>query len=223
MEDYDGAVRAFLVTLDDNGTLGVLATKTPVWTIFDYDLQEYKYTSIATLFFVEGGNIHQVDASGLFVSGKYNRLMNRLYAHTHIVEFIYVLENGQLREATRLEYFDDDYLLYLHDFDHEAVAEIIARRNALREMYGLGLHPLPNPWLMEHIQDQTAEILAMTTNCVPSLIAPKPQTTFITHMRIHPDMPEFTFIHTLAILWKILTCQTKSGMSASPCWMKMAI
>ena len=171
MEDYDGAVRAFLVTLDDNGTLGVLATKTPVWTIFDYDLQEYKYTSIATLFFVEGGNIHQVDASGLFVSGKYNRLMNRLYAHTHIVEFIYVLENGQLREATRLEYFDDDYLLYLHDFDHEAVAEIIARRNALREMYGLGLHPLPNPWLMEHIQDQAAEILAMTTDCVPSLIS----------------------------------------------------
>ena len=46
---------------------------------------------------------------------------------------------------------------------------------------------------------------------------------FVTTKRIHPDMPEFTFIHTLAILWKILTCQTKSGMSASPCWMKMAI
>ena len=166
-EDYDGVVRAFWVTLDDQGTTGVLATKTPEWVLFNYDWQEYGYISVATLFFMEGGQVRQVGASGLFAAGKYNRLMDRLYAHTHIVEYIYALENGQLQPTTRLEYFADDYLLQLFNYDPEAIAGTVASRNNLREMYGLEPHPVPNPWLMEGIEDQTALILAMTIHCEP--------------------------------------------------------
>ena len=199
MGGYDGAVRAFLVTLDDNGTIGVLATKTPEWVLFDYDLQEYNYSSVATLFFMEGDNLHQFDASGLFASGRYNRLMNRLYAHTHTVEFIYIIENGQLQPTTRLEFFDDDYLLYLFEGDHEAVAERVVHRTATRESYGLDPILCNNPWLMEGIQDQTIQILAMTINCALNLLASKLQTTFTTPIRVHPDMPEFTFTRTVEI------------------------
>ena len=41
------------------------------------------------------------------------------------------------------------------------------------------------------------KILATTTICDSNHIAPKLQTTFTTHMRIHPNMPPFTFIRTL--------------------------
>ena len=167
MAAYDGVIRAFLVTLDDFGSIGMFVAKTPELVLFDYDLQEYYYSSVATLFFMDNDDLHQVGASGLFVSGRYNRLMTRLYAHTHIVEFIYVLENGQLHESTRLEYFEDDYLLYLSGGNFGAERN---RRDALREKNGLDFRPLPNPWLMENMQDQTDKILAMTINCTAEFV-----------------------------------------------------
>ena len=209
IENYNGVVRAFFVTLDNSGTIGILATKTPEWVLFDYDMQEYRYSSIATLFFMQDDDLAQLDVSGLFVSGRYNRLMSRLYAHTHIVEFIYALEHGELQTSTCLKYFEDDYLRYL--LGNEAATEAIAERNTLREQYGLPVRPLPNPWLMESIPNQTEQILSMTINCAPSLEIvsdinqsqndenSETHTTFVTHMRIHSDMPEFTFIRTVAI------------------------
>jgi len=173
MVGYDGVVRAYFTTLDDDGTMGVLTTRPTTRVLVDYDHGEYGYGPSGMLLYMQDGELFQVDVSGwLFVSGKYNRLVQRLYAHTHIVEFIYKLEFGRLEISTRLEYFSDEYLLYLLD-DYDAAAESIARRDALaeyaREKYGLVALLPPNLGHMRNAEDQTAQILAMTINCVPKL------------------------------------------------------
>ena len=175
MAGYEGVVRAYLATLDDDGTMGVLTTRPTSRVLVDYDTREYRYNPSTTLFYIQDGDLFQIDVSGwLFVSGRYNRLMERLYTHTHVVEFIYKLEFGRLEISTRLEYFSDEYLSYLFDGDYDIVAERIAERDALaeyaREKYGLVALPPPNFGHTRNAEDQTAQILAMTTNCVPSLI-----------------------------------------------------
>ena len=74
--------------------------------------------------------------------------------------------------STRLEYFSDEYLSTLFD-GNDVVAEFIAERDAFaeyaREKYGLVALPPPNFGHMQNTEDQTAQILAVTINCVPSL------------------------------------------------------
>jgi len=163
---YDGDVRAYLTTLDDDGTMGVLTTRPTTRALVDYDTGAYAYGPSGMLFYIQDGNLFQIDVSGwFFVAGRYNRLMERLDAHTHTVEIIYKLEFGRLEISTRLEYFSDEYLLYLLG-EYEAVAESIAKRDALAEYAGekYGLVALPPPGLghMRNTEDQTAQILAMT-------------------------------------------------------------
>ena len=102
-------------------------------------------------------------------------LMSRIHTHTHTVEFIYKLESGRLEISTRLEYFSDEYLSMLFD-EYDVVAKFIAERDALaehaREKYGLVALPPPNFGHMRNTQDQTAQILAMTIDCVPNLTTP---------------------------------------------------
>jgi len=88
MVDYDGDVRAYLVTLDDDGTIGVLTTRPTTRILIDYDLEEYSYGSSGMLFYMQDGDLFQIDVSDrrLFVAGRNNRLMERLYAHTHLTE-----------------------------------------------------------------------------------------------------------------------------------------
>jgi len=172
MADYDGVVRAYLVTLDDDGIMGVLISRTLTKVLIDYDWGEYGYRSTGTLLYIHDGELFQIEVSGLFVSGRYNRLVNRIFMHTHQVEFIYKLESGRLEISTRLEYFSDEYLSMLFD-DYDVVAEFIAERDTLaeyaREKYGLVALLPPNFGHMRNTQDQTAQILAMTINCVPSI------------------------------------------------------
>ena len=179
MEGYDGVVRAYLVTLDTDGAIGVLTSRTPTRVLFHYDFDygyhEYTYEPSKTLFYMQDDGLFQIDVSNrLFVSGKYNRLMERIHTHTHVVELIYRLEYGRLETSTRLEYFSDEYLLYLFD-DDDIVAESIAGRDAdakyVREKYGLVALLPPNFGHMRNTQDQTAQILAMTIDCMPSLNA----------------------------------------------------
>jgi len=173
MAGYDGVVRAYLVTLDDDGTIGVLTTRPTTSVLIDYDTGTYAYGPSGMLFYMQDGELFQIDVSGwFFVAGRYNRLMERLCTHTHIIEIIYKLEFGRLEISTRLEYFSDEYLSMLFD-NYDIVAEFIAERDALaeyaREKYRLvGLLP-PNLGHMRNTADQTAQILAMTINCVPSL------------------------------------------------------
>jgi len=141
--------------------------------LFDYNSQEYRYNPSGTLFYIQDGDLFQIDATGwLFVAGRYNRLMLRFYAHTHLVEIIYKVEFGRLKISTQLSYFSDEYLSYLLDGDYDAVAEAIIERDAVaeyaREKYGLVALPLPNLGHMPNTEDQTVQILAMTINCVPS-------------------------------------------------------
>ena len=174
MAGYDGVVRAYLVTLDDDGTIGVLATRptTRVFTLFTYESGEYVYRPPRTLFYIQDGELFQIDPPG-FVSGRYNRLISRFHAHTHMVEFIYKLEYGRFEISTRLAFFSDEYLLYLLGEYDAAVSSI--RRDALaeyaREKYGLAALLPPNLGHMRNTQDQTAQILAMTINCVPGFAA----------------------------------------------------
>jgi len=173
MAGYDGVVHAYLATLDDDGTIGVLTTRPTTRALIDYDTQEYAYGPSGTLFYMQDGDLFQIDVSGwFFVAGRYNRLMERVYTHTHIVEFIYKLEFGRLEISTRLEYFSDEYLSMLYD-DYTVVAERIAERDALaeyaREKYGLVALPPPNFGHMRNTENQTVQILAMTIDCVPSL------------------------------------------------------
>jgi len=178
MAGYDGVVRAYLATLDDDGTMGVLttrpATRFRAWD--DYENKyDYFYGRSGVLFYIQDGDVLQIDVScwWLFVAGRYNRLMVRIYGHTHIVEIIHKLEFGRLETSTRLQYFSDEYLSYLFDGDYDAVAELIAERDAqaeyAREKYGLVALPPPNFGHMQNTDDQTAQILAMTINCAPSL------------------------------------------------------
>ena len=172
MAGYDGVVRAYLVTLNDDGTMGVLTTRPTTSALVDYDTGEYAYGPSGTLFYMQDGDLFQIDASGwLFVAGRYNRLMERLYAHTHIVEVIYKLESGRLEVSTRLEYFSDEYLSMLFD-DDDVVAGLTAERDALAEYaaekYGLIPLPYPNFGHKRNAEDHTAQILAMTINCVVS-------------------------------------------------------
>jgi len=174
MAGYDGVIRAYLATLDDEGTMGVLTTRPTTRVLYDYDSRAYRYGASGTLFYIQDDELLQIDASGwLFVAGRYNRLMKRLYAHTHIVEFIYKLEFGRLETSTRLEYFSDEYLSFLFDDDYDTVAELIAERDAraeyAREKYGLVAQLPPNLGHMRNMEDQTTQILAMTISCVPSL------------------------------------------------------
>ena len=174
MADYDGVVRAYLATLDDDGTMGVLTTRPTTRAWVDYDLGEYGYGPSGTLFYMQDGDLAQIDVSGwLFVAGKYNRLMERIYTHTHVVEFIYKLEFGRLEISTRLEYFSDEYLSMLYD-DYNVVTESIAERNAsaeyAREKYGLVALPPSNFGHMRNAEDQTVQILAMTINCANTMM-----------------------------------------------------
>ena len=176
MEDYDGIVRAFLVTLDDDGTMGVLATRPTTRELVDYDSEEYGYGFSGTLFYIQDGALSQMDLWGWgspFVSGRRNRLMSRFHGHTHEVEFIFKLEFGRLETSTRLEYFSDEYLEYLSDGNYDWLAERIFERDSraayAREKYWLVSLLPPNFGHMRNTQDQTAQILAMTVNCVPSL------------------------------------------------------
>ena len=174
MAGYDGVVRAYLATLDDGGTMGVLTTRPTTRILVDYDSGEYGYGSSGTLFYLQDGDLVQIDVSGwLFVAGKYNRLMERIYTHTHVVEFIYKLEFGRLEISTRLEYFSDEYLSMLYD-DYNVVTESIAERNAsaeyAREKYGLVALPPPSFGHMRNAEDQTVQILTMTINCANTMM-----------------------------------------------------
>jgi hypothetical protein len=177
IEGYEGDVLAYLATLDDDGTMGVLTTRPTtryrVWNDYD-DSYDYAYGISGTLFYMQDDEVFQIDVSDrwLFVAGRYNRLMVRQYGHTHIVEIIYKLESDRLETSTRLEYFSDEYLSMLFD-DDDIVAELATERDALaeyaRERYGLIAQPPPNFGHMQNTEDQTAQILSMTINCVPSL------------------------------------------------------
>jgi len=174
MAGYDGVVRAYLATLDDDGAIGVLTTRPTTRLLFDYDSREYRYGPSGTLFYMQDGDLFQIEVSGwLFVAGRYNRLMERLYAHTHLVEVIYKLECGRLEISTLLSYFSDEYLSYLYDDEYDIVAERIAERDALteyaREKYGFVAQLPPYFGHMRNTECQTAQILEMTINCVPSL------------------------------------------------------
>ena len=50
--DYDGIILAYLATLDDNGTIGVLATRPTTRELIDYDSGEYGYGFLGTLFYM---------------------------------------------------------------------------------------------------------------------------------------------------------------------------
>ena len=119
------------------------------------------------MFFILDGELFQMDVwnRGLFEAGRYNQLMSRHYAHTHIVEIIYKLEYGRLEVSTRLDYFSDEYLSYLID-DNDFIAEIISERDAraeyARAKYGLVALPPPSFGHKRNTEDQTALILAMT-------------------------------------------------------------
>ena len=176
MEGYDGVVRAYLATLDDDGTIGVLTTR-PTTRVRGWDeynsRYDYFYGISGTLFYIQDGDLFQIDVSDwwLYVAGRYNRLMQRFHGHTHIVEIIYKLEFGRLEISTQLEYFSDEYLSYLLD-DYDAVAASIAKRDAraeyAREKYGLVAQLPPYFGHMRNTEDQTAQILSMTINCVPN-------------------------------------------------------
>ena len=172
MSNSHGIVRAYLATLDDEGTLGVLiTTEFTTMILFDYEEREYVYGGLGTLFYIQDGELLQINAPG-FVSGWYNRLVQRFYTHTHLVEIIYKLEDGRFEASTRLEYFSDGYLLYFSDSVDVAerhMAERDARAEYAREKYGLVALLPPNFGHMRNTQDQTAQILAMTINCVPIL------------------------------------------------------
>ena len=193
MADYDGIVRAYLTTLDDDGTIGVLVRPTTKVMVFDYWYEEYVYVyrHFGTLFYIQDGELFQIDVPG-FVAGRYNRLLSRYQAHTHIVEIIWKLEYGKWETSTRLEYFSDAYLFWLFNgcdngfFDElnfvaehldecDITAESIALRDTraeyAREKYGLVALLPPDFGHMHNTEDHTAQILAMTINCVPSLSA----------------------------------------------------
>jgi len=172
MAGYDGVVHAYLATLDDDGTMGVLTTRLTTSALVDYDTGAHAYGPSGTLFYMQNGDLIQVDAPGwLFVAGRYNRLMERMYTHTHVVEVIYKLAFSRLEVSTRLEYFSDEYLLML--FDEYDVVAFIAERDALaeyaREKYGLVAQLPPNFGHMRNTEHQTDQILAMTINCVPKI------------------------------------------------------
>ena len=169
MENYDGVVRADLVTLDDDGAIGMLISRMPTLEFSEY-WEDYVNKYHETLFFMQNGNLFQLNTSGLFVSGRYNRLVGRFHTHTFMVENIYKLEFGRLEVSTSLEYFSDEYLSMLFD-NYNVVAELISERDALSEAaiekYGLVAQSPPNLGHMQNTQDQTAQILAMTVNGVP--------------------------------------------------------
>ncbi|MCL2446358.1 MAG: hypothetical protein FWD06_06290 [Oscillospiraceae bacterium] len=168
MDGYDGVVHAYLATLDDDGAIGVLTTRPTTRALLDYDTGEYTYGPSGMLFYMQNGDLFQIDVSErwLFVAGRYNRLMERFDAHTHIVEVIYTLEFGSLEISTQLEYFTDEYLFMLFD-DDDMVAEQIAQRDVLaeyaREKYGLVAQLPPNFGHVRNTEDQTTQILAMTS------------------------------------------------------------
>ena len=173
LANYDGVVHAYLATLDDYGTIGVLTTRPTTRILVDYDFGEYAYGPSSTLFYIQDGDLFQIDVSSywLFVSGRCNRLMQRIYAHTHIVELIYKVEFGRLEVSARLDLFSDEYMLIILE-DYDAVARAIAERDALvehvREKYGLAALPYPYLGHMRNAEHQTDQILAMTLSCVPS-------------------------------------------------------
>ena len=167
---YDGVVRAYIATLDDDGTMGVLTIRSADRVFYDDVSGRYFYLPIWTLFYMQSGDLFQMDLSGygrLFVSGRYNRLMARVYAHTQIVEFIYKLESGRLEISTQLNYFSDEYLSYLTD--DEVAAELIAERDARAEYarvkYGLAALPPPAFGHKPNPEHHTAQILALTMSC----------------------------------------------------------
>ena len=171
MDDYDAIVHAFLVTLDDSGAIGILTTRPATGILFDYDSGEYRYNPSGVLFYMRNGELAQIDVSDrwLFAAGRYHRLMERLETHIHVVDIIYTLEDGRLEEVMRLEYLSEEYLLMLFD-DEDIVAEMIAAHEEqvehAKERFGLDMLPHEH---LQNTEDQTAQILALTINCVPSL------------------------------------------------------
>jgi len=173
MENYIGIIHANLVTLDDDGKVGVLVSRTPTLEFSEY-WEEYVFVRPGTLFFIQDGELFQFETLDFFVSGRYNRLMGRYSRHTYMVEVVFKLESGRLEDSTRLEYFSDEYLSILFD-NYDVVAEFIAERDAraeyAREKYGLVALLPPLHGHMRNTQDQTEQILAMTVDCAPSFDA----------------------------------------------------
>jgi|GEM_PF-3767900 len=176
MGAYGGVVHAYFVTLDDDGTLGVFATR-PTTRVREYDDNGpddflYVYGTHGTLFYLQDGDVLQLDAPGLFVSGRYNRLLGRSQLHTHFVEIIYKLESERLDISTWLPFFSDEYIRYLlsdEDTARAAMDERDARAEYAGEKYGLISVLPPNLGHMRNTVNQTALILAMRIDCVPSL------------------------------------------------------
>jgi len=164
IEDYGDVSRAYLVTLDDDGTIGMLIVT---------ETRSVLYDSTRTLFYIHDGKIFQINASELFPVGRYNRLMARFHGHTHITEIIYKVENGRLATSTRLEYFSDGYLAMVFEDDYDSIAYSIARREAhaeyAREKYGLVAVLHPNFGHMRNTEHHTTHILAMTVDCIPRI------------------------------------------------------
>ena len=176
MKSYNDAVRAFLVTLDDDGTIGLMIFRTPTLGLlyydFDHGYHKYSYESEGTLFYIQNDELNQTYSPG-FVSGRYNRLVRRFYANTHLVEHIYKLKYGEWEVSTRLLFFSDEYIIATYG-DYYIAKEFIAERDAraryAREKYGLVALLPPNFGHMRNTQHQNEQILTMTINCEPRLI-----------------------------------------------------
>lgn len=67
MADYDGVARAYLATLDDDGTIGVLVRPSTKRRVFDYGYEEYVYVyeHSGTMFYIQDDELFQIDARGL--------------------------------------------------------------------------------------------------------------------------------------------------------------
>jgi len=61
---YDGVVHAYLATLDDDGTVGVLTTRPTTRILVDYDTGKYAYGPSGMLFYIQDNELFQIDVSG---------------------------------------------------------------------------------------------------------------------------------------------------------------
>ena len=144
---------AELVTLDDIGTMGVLLE------IDDGAMSKvllYMYND--KLFYsLQGWSSH-----GAFGSGRYNRMMSDMHGQVHI----YTLESGRVVISTSwVDASLDGGSFY---FNGKPVAEdefntLAEHARAKYGMDGAGVDRFDR-------DDQTMQILAMTINCVPSLV-----------------------------------------------------
>ena len=150
-------VFAELVTLDDNGTMGVL---------LEIDCgamhQVLLYVYDDELFYRLVGWSHY----RAFGAGRYNRLMSGLYGGISV----FSLESGSLVIST--SWLDDTWDGYYYFFNSQPVTE--NEFNTL-VMYAKVRYGVDGGWYdicccnRYDRGDQTMQILAMTINCVPSL------------------------------------------------------